>query len=199
MSEDGAGGSPTVLVVEDEPEVRTTYELWLADEYEVLAAEDGEEALELVDETVDVVLLDRLMPGMSGRDVLSALRERGLDCEVAMVTAVEPEFDVIELGFDDYLVKPPTEEGLRETVENLVARRGYGDRLDRYASLLAKKETLRDRKDERQLDESEEYADLVAELERLEAELDDAETGVDDDAEFVASPRAIEDDTDGRP
>jgi len=63
----------------------------------------------VIDETVDVVLLDRMMPGMSGQEVLAAIRERGLDCRVAMVTAVDADFDVIEMGFDEYLGKPRTE------------------------------------------------------------------------------------------
>ena len=74
--------------------------------HDVRTAYGGEEALEKADEDVDLVFLDRQMPDMSGDDVLERVRERGLDCRVVMVTAVDPDFDIVEMPFDDYLTKP---------------------------------------------------------------------------------------------
>ena len=61
---------PTILVVEDEQALIELYVRWLEDEYDVRTAEGGEEALEEFDDSVGVVLLDRLMPGMSGDEML---------------------------------------------------------------------------------------------------------------------------------
>jgi two-component system response regulator AdeR len=194
MSEsDGqADDQPTVLVVEDEEELRRTYELWLAGDYEVITAAEGEEALELVDDDVGIVLLDRMMPGLSGKETLAKMQDQGVEAKFAMVTAVEPDFDIIEMGFDAYLTKPIDEDRLRDTIESLRSQEAYSDALDEYTSLLAKKETLKARKSEEELAESEAFAELESRLAELEAELEDADSGAGDDAGFVAALRSID-------
>ena len=115
---------PLVLVVEDEPDLADLYAAWLGDEYRVRTAYGGREALDELDEAdeVDAILLDRRMPGLSGDEVLTAVRDRGIDCRVAMVTAVEPDFDILEMGFDDYLVKPVSKDDLLGVVETMRSR-----------------------------------------------------------------------------
>ncbi len=85
--------------------------------YDVRRAYEGHEALELLDGEVNIVLLDRRMPGLSGDEVLSELRRRELHSRVVMVTAVKPDFDIIDMGFDDYLVKPVSKDDLFTTVQ----------------------------------------------------------------------------------
>jgi two-component system response regulator AdeR len=191
-SDGAADDQPTVLVVEDEEELRRTYELWLANDYEVRTAAEGEAALELADEDVQVVLLDRMMPGLSGKETLAKLQERGVQAKFAMVTAVEPDFDIIEMGFDAYLTKPVDEDRLRDTIESLRDQEAYSDALDEYTSLLAKKETLKARKSDEELAESDSFAELEARIAELEAQLEDADSGADDDAGFVAALRSID-------
>jgi two-component system response regulator AdeR len=191
-SDEAADDQPTVLVVEDEEELRRTYELWLANDYEVRTAAEGEAALGLADEDVEVVLLDRMMPGLSGKETLAKLQERGLQAKFAMVTAVEPDFDIIEMGFDAYLTKPVDEDRLRDTIESLRDQEAYSDALDEYTSLLAKKETLKTRKSDEELAESDSFAELEARIAELEAQLEDADSGADDDAGFVAALRSID-------
>jgi len=87
-----------VLIVEDRPEIARLYESWLSDDYTVTVAHDGDEAVETFDDSIDVVILDRRLPGRPGDEVLAAIREES-DCTVAMATAVEPDFDILELGF----------------------------------------------------------------------------------------------------
>ncbi|MFC6826493.1 response regulator [Halopelagius fulvigenes] len=114
------GDRPTVLVVEDEETVVEAYALWLSDTADVRTATDGEEALELVDDDVDAVLLDRRMPDLSGDETLAKIRERGYDCRVAMVTAVDPGVEATEGSFDAYLTKPVTREEIVDTVTELL-------------------------------------------------------------------------------
>jgi two-component system response regulator AdeR len=191
-SDEAADDQPTVLVVEDEEELRRTYELWLANDYEVRTAAEGEAALGLAGEDVEVVLLDRMMLGLSGKETLAKLQERGLQAKFAMVTAVEPDFDIIEMGFDAYLTKPVDEDRLRDTIESLRDQEAYSDALDEYTSLLAKKETLKTRKSDEELAESDSFAELEARIAELEAQLEDADSGADDDAGFVAALRSID-------
>jgi two-component system response regulator AdeR len=189
-------GKPTVLVVEDERALIELYVRWLEDDYEVLTAEGGEKALEELDDSVDVVLLDRLMPGMSGDEVLAELRERTTECKVAMVTAVEPDFDVITMGFDDYLTKPVEREEMLETVKRLLSRSEFAGLEQELYALSAKQAALRSSKPDEELAESEEYAELESRLAELRSEIDEALPSMESD-EFVAMVRDIEGDDEG--
>jgi DNA-binding response OmpR family regulator len=155
-----------VLVVEDETDLATLYAGWLDDEYAVGTVHTAGDAIETVDEGTDVVLLDRRLPDGSGQDVLATLRDRGLDARVAMVTAVDVDFDIVRLGFDDYLTKPVSKQTLRSVVETLLTRREYDERLAEYARLVTKCAVLEQQKSESDLAASDEYEDLCARIER---------------------------------
>lgn len=159
--------SVTVLVVEDERDLADMYALWLDERYTVKTAYDGQSALEQIDETVDVVLLDRRMPGLTGDDVLESIHDRGLDCRVAMLTAIEPDFDIVEMDFDAYVVKPIEKRDLTSLIENLLARDQYEAHVQEYYSLASKKALLHAETTESERAESEEYARLEAQLHRL--------------------------------
>jgi DNA-binding response OmpR family regulator len=188
---------PEVLIVEDEPDVATTYELWLSDGYDVRVVHEGDEALDRLDDDVRVVLLDRMLPGLTGDEVLDAINERDMDCRVAMVTAVEPDFDIVEMGFDAYLTKPVWKDELTETVESLLARTDYSTTLQEYTSLVGKRAALEAEKSPAELEDSEDYQALQAEIDDVSEELDTAVVGMSDDEDFVATVREIADDADG--
>ena len=170
----------TVLVVDDERDVTELYTTWLATAHDVLSAYNGAEALEMVDDTVDVVFLDRQMPGMSGDDVLAAIDERGIDCRVVMVTAVDPDFDIVEMPFDDYLTKPVTREDLLEMVTEMQSRDSYDDQLQEYFSAASKKATLEAEKNAAELDANEQYTAMSQRVEELREEADSAVTELTD-------------------
>jgi len=170
---------PTVLVIDDEHAIADLYADWLSEEYDVRTAYDGEEAIEVLDPGVDVILLDRRMPGQSGDVVLEEIRTRGLDARVAMVTAVSPDFDVVEMGFDDYLVKPVTGEELTQTVERMLRISDYDDELRAYYALVTKKALLESERPQQMLEGSEEYDDLCHEVEAARERLDAMGNGFD--------------------
>jgi len=184
---------PVVLIVEDEPDVAETYRLWLVEDYEVRTAENGDEGLDLLDEAVDVVLLDRMMPGLSGDEVLDRIRDEDLDCRIAMVTAVEPDFDILELGFDAYLSKPIKSDQLRETVRNLLERSEYDTLLQEYYAKVEKQATLEASKTRAELSDSEEYRRLTDNIDELRTELSDTLGGIEDDEDFIATIRGLGD------
>lgn len=165
--------SVSVLVVEDEPDLAALYATWLDDEYDVETAYDGNEALEAIDEDIDIVLLDRRMPGLSGDTVLDTIRERGLDCRVAMVTAVEPDFDIVGMGFDDYLVKPVSKEELQSIIEQLLLRSTYDKQLQEFFAVASKKALLDAEKTDAERKTSQEYAELEDRLAVLRATVTD--------------------------
>jgi DNA-binding response OmpR family regulator len=166
--------STTVLVVDDEQELADMYSTWLAQEHDVRTAYSGEQAVDLFDDGVDIALLDRRIPDMSGDEVLEHIRSTGSDCPVAMITAVEPDFDVLDMGFDDYLVKPVFEDDLSEVVERLLRRSDYDDHVQEYFSLASKKAVLETHKSDAELESSEDYAELTDDLSALKDDLDTA-------------------------
>ncbi|OVE86275.1 response regulator transcription factor [Natronolimnobius baerhuensis] len=168
----------SVLIVEDEPDLANLYTAWLESEYNVCTAYDGSEALDAIDETVDVVLLDRRMPELSGDTVLETIRERDLDCRVAMVTAVEPDFDIIGMGFDDYLVKPVSKAELHHVIEQLLLRSTYDEQLRTLFALASKKALLDGEKNEAELAASREYDELEDRLAVLRTRVDETVAAV---------------------
>jgi len=105
--------SPTILVVEDEPDIRKLVQYNLAQErYKVIEAEDSEQALKLLQRArPNLVILDLMLPGMSGLELCKLLRDRQdtAHLPILMLTAKAGEADKViglEMGADDYLAKP---------------------------------------------------------------------------------------------
>ena len=116
----------TILIVEDEFDIRELLEAYLTNEgYRVIAAEDGEEALERFhDGNPDLVLLDLLLPGLDGFQVCRAIREES-DLPVIMLTALgseQSELKGFDLRVDDYIAKPFSMPVLLRRVEAVLRR-----------------------------------------------------------------------------
>jgi len=172
--------TPTVLVVDDEQEVADVYALRLQTEYDIDVAYGGEEALETVSEETDVMLLDRRMPDRSGDEVLGAIRERGLDVRVIMLTAVDPDFDIIDMEFDDYLCKPVEKDDLVSAIEQQLAASRYDERLTEYLEVTSKIALLENEKTARELDDSDKVQSLRERADELKAEMDEVLGEFDD-------------------
>ena len=142
----------TILVVEDESSVARGIEYGLkAEGYSVLIAATGKKALEIARSgKPQLILLDIRLPDLSGFDICRVLREEGRSLPILMVTAKDEEVDKVlglELGADDYIVKP---FGLRELVSRIRAalRRAYGELSSPSAEKVA-------------------FADVVVDLQRM--------------------------------
>lgn len=169
---------PRVLVVEDEVDVRELYADRLADEYDVATAGSGTEALDVLDESIDVVLLDRRMPGLHGDDTLERIRESGADARVAVVTGVAADLDVVGLPVDAYLEKPVAAGELRDVVERLVRVSRYDDRVRQYYAVTQKRAAL----DDAGVSEAAPaYRELLRRCRALERGIDDLRCRLDHD------------------
>lgn len=172
---------PSILIVEDERDLADMYASYLEDEYDIHVVYSGEEAIEVVDEHYDVILLDRRMPVVSGSEVLAHMDDAGIECQVAMVTAVNPDFDIIDLGIDDYLVKPVTQQELRETVARLLKLDAYNERMQALTSKKLKRNVLEFEKTNAELADSAEFEELTDEIAALERELESIAEDLDVD------------------
>lgn len=171
----------TVLIVDDEENIVELYEMFLIERYDVRTATSGPEALERIDESVDVVLLDRRMPSMNGDAVLHEIRDRGFRCQVAMLTGVKPNENIVDMPFDDYKIKPVGRADLIGLVEVLLKRSKYDEKSQQYFRLASKKAAL-EIADKRGTDA---YTELVERMESLRAHIDDS---LDDVAKVESSP-----------
>lgn len=132
-----------VLVVDDEPAVRRALERALRlENHDVTLAADGEEALDqLATHPADAVILDVMMPKLDGLEVCRRLRNAGDRTPVLMLTArdaIDDRVEGLDVGADDYLVKPFALRELQARLRALLRRAGDGaadGEVLRYADL----------------------------------------------------------------
>jgi len=118
---------PRILIIEDETPMRTALkDVIEAEGYRALTAADGESGLQrAIDETPDLILLDIMMPKLDGYEVCAELRRLGNPVPILMLTAkgqIEDRVSGLDVGADDYLVKPFSTEELLARVRALLRR-----------------------------------------------------------------------------
>ncbi|MGE7660094.1 response regulator transcription factor [Peribacillus sp. NPDC097197] len=117
-----------VLVVEDNASLLESMRQILEDEYEVDTADNGEDGLFLAQQRIyDIILLDVMLPGMDGFEIIRQMRNAKIDTSVLFLTAkdsLEDRVKGLELGGDDYLVKPFQAAELKARIRALLRRSG---------------------------------------------------------------------------
>lgn len=185
MNDEGRSESePTILIVEDDAELADLYASWLGNRWAVTTVYGGDEAIEAITESLSVVLLDRRMPDRSGDDLIDVVRERNSSARIAMVTAVEPGFDIVEMGFDDYLLKPVTEYELVGAVEELLLRSEYDAQMREFYALASKRALLEQETSPQERAESDEYDDLLVQLRSTRRSVDETLSELSDRGAF---------------
>lgn len=120
------GLKPTILAVDDESSVLEAYRLILEEEYTLLTAQNGEEALKILSqEHIDLVLLDLKLPGMGGLEILERLKQIDENIDVIVITAVNDVSSAvksIKLGAYDYFTKPFDVDKLLTTIQRVFER-----------------------------------------------------------------------------
>ncbi len=127
-----------ILIVDDEPEIVRGLEDNLKFEgYRTLSASNGADALVIATrQAPDLILLDVMMPAMSGWDVCRQLRRQGIDVPIIMLTARGEEADRVqglELGADDYVTKPFSLRELLARVRAVLRRPGPREKFEEFA------------------------------------------------------------------
>ncbi len=116
-----------ILVVEDDPAIRLALETGLTeDNYYVIVASDGIDGLKQAKSpTLDLILLDVMLPGKDGMEICGELRKAGINTLVMMLTSKTDEIDKVlglEIGADDYMTKPFSMRELKARVKALLRR-----------------------------------------------------------------------------
>lgn len=121
-----------ILVLEDEASIRSFIMINLKkNNFEIVETASGEEALEKLDDTVDIALLDVMLPGISGFEVCKRAREQYPALGIIMLTAKgqeENKIEGLELGADDYIVKPFSPKELLARINALARRLNIADK-----------------------------------------------------------------------
>ncbi len=117
----------TILVIEDDARIlKALHRLFTSEGYELRSATDGKDGLELVGNCLpDAVVLDLMLPGMSGRDICRSIKLSFPDTPVIILSAISEVADkvlLLELGADDYVTKPFSPRELLARVQAAIRR-----------------------------------------------------------------------------
>lgn len=187
MIDTNANEPPTVLIVEDNTELAELYAIWLKDSYRIELAHNCDMTYEKIDDSIDIVLLDRNLPGGTGDEILAKIREIGLDCRVAMVTGEDPSLDILGLDFDEYLCKPVSCKELTGTVSRLVTRTNIRDAITEFEMLNSKKALVETHCSPEELAASDQYSSIEERMEELREKLHSHSSIVSTDSGYSQS------------
>ena len=115
-----------ILIVEDDEQINDAIKIYLTKEnYEIIQAFDGKEALDkFVMNTIDLIILDIMIPELNGKEVLKQIRAVS-DVPVIILTALSKEYDKLQgfqIGADDYITKPFSPRELAARINALFKR-----------------------------------------------------------------------------
>lgn len=141
-------GMPKILVVDDNVQNLELLQAYLEDlDCQIISAEEGETALEIINsEMPDLVILDVMMPKMSGFEVCKRIRNNPVTAElpIIMVTALNEFGDIeraIDCGTDDFLSKPVNRWELLTRVKTMLKLKNLSDKLERTLAYLSEIES----------------------------------------------------------
>jgi two-component system alkaline phosphatase synthesis response regulator PhoP len=142
-STDTTARPPRILIADDDPQAAELMEAYLSDQgYDLAIAGDGEQALkQIADWSPDLVLLDVMMPRISGFEVCKRLRANPAtqDVAVLMITALDQASDIdraVEAGTDDFVSKPINKSEVLHRVRALLRARQHKRDLDRALAYI---------------------------------------------------------------
>lgn len=128
-----------ILVVDDSPFIITKLKKMLQDDYTVVSVSSGQEALHFLElKNVDLILLDLLLPDLSGYDVCKQLKNNDKTKNIPVIfisvkDAIDDQLNGFELGAIDYIVKPVVEPILKAKIKNYLELKKRNDKLERSA------------------------------------------------------------------
>jgi DNA-binding NarL/FixJ family response regulator len=120
------------------------------------------------------------MPGMAGDDVIKRIDDWELEFQVILVSAIDPDTDIIDLPFDGYLTKSVSKDELLDAVEQVFLKQRYEELVAEYNAAAETYDVLREAYSRSELEGNEEFAELEDRMAELEAEFDETIEKLDD-------------------
>ncbi|MFB6115452.1 MAG: winged helix-turn-helix transcriptional regulator [Candidatus Nanohalobium sp.] len=160
---------PEILIVEDEEEQAELYARWLNSQYSVSTANTKAEFYEEFSEEINLVLLDRDLQNTTAGELIEEtelLKER----PVILITGKEPGEGIIGLNISDYMLKPISKEEIKQKISEVMKIQEKNNKLQKFASLLQKKDIL---ERNNSIYGKDEYEELLEEIEELREEIDE--------------------------
>lgn len=153
----------SILIADDEPSLLDLYTTFLQDDFDLITTADGEEALEKVNDEIDMIILDRQMPKMGGDETAKELRKQGYTAPILIITGEQPDTDIINLPCDDYITKPV---GKSELIAKVIVhkKREKVDTVTREFFELASKKVALEKEGDSSTTTKQEYQDLLLEM-----------------------------------
>lgn len=170
-----------VLIVDENQKLADLYAGWLADTYSVRVAYNESQAVQCFDESVKVVLLEHCPPASASDELIKKVNDSEHNCQVVLLTEVDPDDEAIGTTFDNYLPKPINYVDLKQTVDQLLDRVDYNKQIGKYARLTTRKATLKAEKSPPRLRDDVRFQQLESRIERLESTVDDLVRNFDRD------------------
>lgn len=179
------GGALTVVAVDDTEGGRELYHEWLGEECDLRTAGDREAAVDELDHDVDLLILDRELSGVDGRDVAVELDNHVDGVQIVMVSWQAADFDIVEYPIDSYVEKPVTEDDVIGLLEQYRTQRSYQSDLEEYFALSSKLAAIEAGHSTAELESNPEYDRLKARVEEKRESVDEALSTSETDWDFA--------------
>lgn len=158
-----------VLIIDDEKPLAELIEAYIPTEWDTTLVHDVESAIKELSPEYDLYFIDRRLSGGDGREILQELDNRGYNCCKFVVSAIEPDLDLLELSFTDYIVKPVEMDDIREMVSRCEQLLAAGEPTRQYYECRAKQALLAGSVPVTTRESSSEYDELKEELQACRA------------------------------
>lgn len=178
-------GALTVVVVDDTEGGRELYREWLGEECAVRTAGDIRTGIATLDHEVDLVILDRELSGVDGRDAAVKLDSHVGGVHIVMVSWQAADFDIVEYPIDSYIEKPVTEDDVIALVDQYRTQRSYQADLEEYFALSSKLAAIEAEHSAADLESNPEYDRLKARVEAKQESVDEAISTSETDWNFA--------------
>lgn len=155
-----------VVIIEDEESLAELFSKRLDDEYNATIATHAGNGIAEIDAETDYVLLDRKLPGMSGDRVLEYIVDQPYDINVIIISAIDPDQNVIHQPYDEYITKTVDEGEIQDAIDRVEVKNRFVELLSQYVKKAETWEVVRS-----ELNTAESDADV--DLGMIESELDE--------------------------
>lgn len=161
-----------ILIIEDERDTANLYQNYLEDEYSTTLATSGEQAIEELDQSTDLILLDLNLPRMNGEEVIEAIENDEVehtDPRIIILTTREPTTNILEYPIDKYKMKPIYRDDLHSLINDIALQ----NKFQHLSTTLFQKRSKRNALNQAGKTDTETYRELLNAIDELEAQIED--------------------------